>query len=506
MKARSSLWLLCNIATSAWAAPVVTIAQGQLIGSDISGVAAFKAIPYAAPPEGALRWRPPAQPHRWAGARQATAFGSVCPQAPVSWAGHDLDRTSEDCLTLNIWTPRPNGGARLPVMVWFHGGAYTAGAGSQSTYEGSHLARHGVVIVTANYRLGVLGYLAHPALTRESPLGTSGNYGLLDQIAALRWVRSNIARFGGNPRNVTIFGQSAGGGSAMLITVAPRARGLFQKAIFESGAALGLPGTQAGAIGLTEAQAAGAALAQKLGAATLAQLRALPMAALVAPDMPRISTSPIADGKIVPMDITAAYRGRADAGVPVLLGWNSNEAARFVDHVTLASYTGSARDEFGAAAPGLLQLYPARSDDEAARVAPDLMSDTEFGWRSWSIAEARSRAGTAPLFLYQFDNPPPGPNGKRTDGAIHSDELGYVWGNNDPQGRWPAADKALARIMQDYWVNFARTGNPNGAGLPRWTPYADRRTALWLRGDRMASAPPLRAERLVRIDTLLGGK
>ncbi|WP_267388175.1 carboxylesterase family protein [Sphingomonas sp. GC_Shp_3] len=501
MTVRRFLLLLGMIGTSATAAPVVKIAQGSLNGSEAAGVAVFKGIPYAAPPVGTLRWRAPAAAPTWSGVRQAAAYGPVCPQAHVTWAGHDLDRTSEDCLTLNVWTPHAEVGARLPVLVWFHGGGYTAGAGSQSTYEGSRLARRGAVIVTVNYRLGVLGYLADPALSKEAKNGTSGNYGLLDQIAALRWVQANIARFGGDPKNVTVAGQSAGGGSAMLVTIAPRAHGLFQKAIFESGAALGLPG--AGETGLGPAEAAGAAFARTLKVQTLAQLRALPVATLLRAVTPRVSTGPILDGKVVPMDITAAYRSGRDAGVPILLGWNSNEAARFIDHATLAGYAASARQSYGPLAPGLLRLYPATTEAAATRAAQDLMSDAGFGWRSWSIAEARNRAGAAPVFLYQFDDPPPGPDGSRTDGAVHSDELGFVWGNDDPHERWSAADRALADDMQAYWVDFMRKGDPNGSGLPRWDAYRGRGTAVWLRRDGITVARPLRVEKLRDVDALL---
>jgi len=386
--------------------------------------------------------------------------------------------------------------------VWFHGGGYTAGAGSQTTYEGTTLARQGAVIVTVNYRLGVLGYLAHPALSKESPLGTSGNYGLLDQIAALRWVRANIAKFGGDAANVTVSGQSAGGGSAMLVTVTPSARGLFQKAIFESGAALGLPGA-ADRAGLKQAEAAGTEVARQLHAGTIAQLRALPAAALVAAVVPRISTAPILDGEIVPSDITAAYRNRRDAGVPILLGWNSNEAARFLDHATLASYAAEVRQTFPVIAPELLRLYPANSEAAATHSAQYMMSDTDFGWRGWSVAEARAAKRAAPVFVYQFDNPPPGADGSRTDGAVHSDELDYVWGNHDPARRWPPADTALAGMMQRYWINFVRSGDPNGAGLPRWAPYSGARTALWLRAYGVTSAPPLRAGTLRALDAVL---
>nr|WP_165388328.1 carboxylesterase family protein [Sphingomonas populi] len=502
MKARFLTLLIGLVGAAGWAGPTVNTAQGRLEGDTARGVSAFKAIPYAAPPVNDLRWRAPRPAQAWKGVRSATAFGAVCPQAQVTWAGHDLDRTSEDCLTLNVWTPRVTAGGRLPVLVWFHGGGYTAGAGSQRTYEGTTLARLGAVIVTINYRLGVLGYLAHPALSKESPLGTSGNYGLLDQIAALRWARANIAKFGGDPANVTIAGQSAGGGSAMLVTVSPLARGLFQKAIFESGTALGLPGAE-GEAGLKQAEDAGTAYAQRLHAGTIAQLRAMPAAALVAAAAPRIVTAPIRDGTVVPLDITAAYRTGRDAGVPVLLGWNSNEAARFLDHATLAGYAADVRQTFPVIAPDLLRLYPASSDATATRAALDMMSDTDFGWRGWSIAEARTAKGDAPVFVYQFDNPPPGVDGARSDGAVHSDELNYVWGNHDPARRWPATDTAFAGLMQRYWITFARTGNPNRVGLPQWAPYASGRMALWLRSSGSKRAPPLRAATLRALDHVL---
>jgi len=504
MKVLASLLLtLLFFASPALAAPSVTIAQGRLAGTSRDGVDAFRAIPYAAPPVGALRWRAPAAAKGWRGVRDASAFGPVCPQPPVDWAGHDLDRQSEDCLTLNIWTPNLANSARLPVMVWFHGGGYTNGSGSQATYEGTKLGRRGVVIVTVNYRLGALGFLATPALSVESPLHTSGNYGLLDQIAALKWVRANIARFGGNPNNVTIFGQSAGGGSAMLLTVSPLARGLFQKAIFESGAALNLPSAAKGAgPRLPQAEQAGVGLAAALHANNLAALRALSPSAFLGRDVPGVSRGPIIDGRIVPADITAVYRARHEAQVPILEGWNSDEAARFIDKVTRADYLANLKS-FGPLAADLLRIYPAATDAEATQAAIDLASDTEFGWRGWRLAEARLARGSQPLFLYQFDNPPPGPNGTRTRGAVHSDELSYVWGNDNHGNGWSQSDKDLENTIQSYWVNFARTGDPNGPGLVRWTPYRSGRTALWFRKGAAKAGPVLRESQLRAVDRAL---
>ena len=504
MKAPAAAHLiLAGLAAPALAVPSVRIAQGALAGASTNGVAAFRAIPYAAPPVGALRWKAPVAPKPWRGVRAATAFGPVCPQPPVDWAGHDLDRTSEDCLTLSVWTPKLAPSARLPVMVWFHGGGYTTGAGSQSTYEGTKLARRGVVIVTVNYRLGALGFLAHPALTAESPLHSSGNYGLLDQVAALKWVRANIAHFGGNPNNVTIFGQSAGGGSAMLLTVSPLARGLFHKAMFESGSALSLPSTRGGeGPRLPEAEQAGLALATGMHAGSLAALRALPASAFIGRGVPGISRAPVVDGKVIPSDIATAYRAQRDARVPVLLGWNSNEAASFFGNVTRSKYL-ALLEPFGPLAPDLLRIYPAKNDAEAAQSAIDMAGDTEFGWRGWSLAQARLAPGSPPLFLYQFDNPPPGPGGTRTKGAVHSDELRYVWGNDDPKGKWPAQDKVLEATIQSYWVNFARTGDPNGPGLVRWPPYRSGHAALWFSDGAARAGSVWRDDKLRAMDQAL---
>jgi len=496
--ARLLLLLLC-LGSPLSAAPTVRIAQGALAGTSRDGVAAFRNIPYAAAPIGPLRWKAPAAPKAWSGVRAADASGPVCIQSPVDWAGHALDHTSEDCLTLGVWTPSVRPAAHLPVMVWFHGGGYTAGAGSQ--YDGTKLARHGAVIVAINYRLGALGFLAHPALTAESPLHSSGNYGLLDQIAALKWVRANIARFGGSPGNVTIFGQSAGGGSAMLLTVSPLARGLFHKAIFESGSALNVPG-MGESPDLAHAEKAGQAAATALHADSLAALRAMPASAFLSRDIPGISQGPTIDGKIIPADITSAWRARRDAGVPVLLGWNSNEAARFIGPVTRAEYLTNIK-QFGSLAPDFLRLYPADSDAGASRAAVDLGSDFGFAWRSWSLAESRLAKASPATFVYQFDNPPPGPNGTRTSGAVHSDELRYVWGDDASEDKWPAADLALEAAIQRYWVNFARTGDPNGPGLVRWAPYRVGRSALWFSQAAAKAGRVLREDKLRAMDEAL---
>ncbi len=473
------------------AAPtVVEVDTGALAGETRDGVSAFLGIPYAAAPTGVKRWKPPEPAPAWSGVRPATAFGPVCPQPIEPWAKGETGRQSEACLSLNVWAPataRPSAG--LPVMLWIHGGGYTAGAGSQSTYLGQDLARRGVVVVTINYRLGVLGFLAHPELSRESAHHTSGDYGLLDQIEALRWTRRNIARFGGDPANVTIFGESAGGGSVLLLTASPLARGLFSKAIVESGAALDLPADGVARPTLAQAEAAGRAFSDGLGAARLDDLRLRPVSDLLAGPASSLSTRPIVDGVVVPTDITLAYRAGRAGGTPLLIGWNSAEGDSLSQAKRTADYESAVRSAAGSAAKAVLALYPVPAPDKLPAVAARELSDTTFGWRAWSVAQAQSTVGGAPVFVYHFDNAPPRPSDSPfvTPGTLHSEELGFVWGGAEP-ARWPAADRRLADQVQRYWTNFARSGDPNGAGLPDWRPHRpESSTALWFQAGQARS-------------------
>lgn len=495
---------LALAARPATAAPDhLSVAGGALAGSTLGDVVAFKDIPYAAAPVGALRWRPPEPAPAWSGTRDATAFGPVCPQPIMAWANGETGNQSEDCLRLNIWAPAGSQSG-LPVMVWFHGGAYTAGAGSQSTYDGAALARKGAVIVSVNYRLGVLGFLAHPQLSAEAPTHSSGNYGLLDQIAALKWVRANIARFGGDPANVTIFGESAGGGSVLLLTTSPEARGLFAKAIVESGAALGLPGGPQPT--LAAAEQAGAALAAELGATDLARLRALPVARLIGADAPRLATAPIIDGHVVREDVTAAYRAGRDLNVPLLIGWNSAEGAMFANARSAADYEAGVRKAEGPLADTLLRLYPADGGASAADVQAQEMADTVFGWRALSIAQARAGEGRAPTYVYWFDTPPP----RRADspyhaaGAMHSEELGFVWGS-PAQAGWPVADRSISAAMQDHWIAFALTGNPDVDSLPHWQPFGRSGTVQRFSQGQERAGPVPRLAELRALDAALEG-
>ena len=486
-------------------APVVHLAQGDLSGVQADGVTVYKGIHYAAAPEGRLRWAPPAPAPKWSGVRAATAYGPACPQPHMMWNPPEPQGDAEDCLALNVWTPASVANAKLPVMVWIHGGAYVGGSGSAGLFDGNSLAKRGVVVVTLNYRLGTLGFMAHPALTKEA--GTSGNYGIMDQIAALKWVQANIAQFGGDPSNVTIFGESAGGGSVMLLTVAPQARGLFQKAIAESGAALPVQpkgwARPDAVVTLAQAEAAGIAFQQKLGASNIADMRAMSVDAIVNADAPQSARWPIADGTVVPGDVTSLYRAGRQNHVAILLGWNSAEGMLFARPGTRADYEKTVRASWGPHADRMLALYPAA--DDAAVLGANALSfgDIGFGWPDWSLAEAQ-RAQGKPIYVYHFDQPPPRAPGFpfQGKGAFHADEMAFVFGNHPAD--WPVGDLAVSQAMQGYWTNFAKTGNPNGAGLPAWRPYAGNGSVQWFQNGAASPGPVAREAELKALDQLVG--
>ena len=434
--------------------PVVTVAEGEIRGAvDPSGVLVFRGIPYAAPPVGDLRWRPPQPAPRWSTVRPADRLGKNCMQAqPFADIDPYAAGVSEDCLYLNVWTPSLGDDDLLPVMVWIHGGGFFAGFGGEERHDGRWLAKNGAVVVTLNYRLGALGFLAHPALAAESPQRASGNYGLLDQVAALRWVRRNIAQFGGDPRRVTIFGESAGGMSVGQLIASPLARGLFDRAITESG------------VGLTtarkdSAEAQGVRFATALGVGNgmtdlAAALRAVPAETLLAASTRlRYASRPVVDGWVLPTTLDSAIaRGRANL-VPLI--------------------TGSNRDE------------------------P----------MSWTGAQSRAiarmlEAKRTPVWVYQFTRAPED-SANRARGAYHSAEITFVFGRPHPirpeAGR-AQYDSTLADAMASYWVNFARSGDPNGRGLPRWPRYARATEAYLELGPRIVAKTNLRRAELDSLD------
>jgi len=488
--------LACGLAMSALAASPagaqIKIESGLVAGlpADPTGVRAFLGIPYAAPPTGDRRWKAPQPVVSWAGVKQTVKFGPRAMQAPIY---DDMifrdEGSSEDCLYLNVWTPAPTAESTLPVMVWIHGGGYRAGAASEPRQDGSRLARKGVVVVSLNYRLGVFGFLAHPGLATEAETKATGNYGLLDQIAVLRWVRQNIAAFGGDPRNVTIFGESAGSMSVGALMVSPLARGLFHRAIGQSGAAVRADAyPTARHFSRPQAEETGAKFAAAAGARSIADLRAMPAAdlLLLQEKDPAYHFGVVVDGAVLTEDPNATFAAGRQSDVPLLAGWTADEVRVYhtfgKNRPTAESFRATVRDKHGAFADALLKLYPAATDQEAVRSAGDLADDLFLGFNTWKWLQLQAATGRAPIYRYSFDPAVPIEPGRLINGAIatavdtgatHASDIVYTFSAFDsaPQAPWRPADRQLSEAMMTYWTNFARTGNPNGPGVPEWPRY-----------------------------------
>jgi len=447
---------------------------------EASGVRAYKGLPYAAPPIGPLRWRPPEPVAAWTGVRPTHDFGSHSVQGVV-WDDIDLGgaAAAEDCLYLNIWTPAaPGTSARLAVMVWIHGGGFVVGSGAEPRYDGARLAARGIVVVTVNHRLNALGFLAHPELTAESAHHASGNYGLHDLVAALKWVKRNIAAFGGDPAKVTIAGESAGSQAASALMASPLAKGLFARVIGQSGAMFASP-SRAPAT-LAEAEAAGLEFMRKAGAHSLAELRAAPADAILAA-APGLGFRPIIDGWFLPRSPAEIFAAGEHSDVPLMAGWNRDEGFNFTllqGDDAKRPYADLARAIFGAQTEALLKHYPDGSPDMAAASARALGGDLVIIHPTWAWIEAHKQRGRAEIFRFRFDRAPLTPQGwfgerlSRDAGAFHAGELLYVF-DNLHAFPWAIddADRALAKLASSYWVNFVANGDPNGPGLPRWPSY-----------------------------------
>ena len=471
---------------AAQSAPVVDAPAGALRGEARGDLRIFRGIPYAQPPVGSRRWRPPAPMARWPGTRDATRFGAACVQPiprAVSIYTNPLPEMNEDCLFLNIWAPA--GARHAPVLVWIHGGALSGGASSEALYDGARLATRGIVLVSINYRLGILGYLAHPGLSAESPDHVSGNYGLLDQIAALRWVNRNIAAFGGDPANVTIAGESAGGLSVMYLMAAPQARGLFARAIAQSAYMVSAPALRDSPYGDPPAETVGARLAAGLGANDVAALRAMDAAALVNGSA-AVGYFPFLtiDGHVLTRQLVDTFDRGEQARVPLLAGFNSGEirSLRILAPpvpADAATYETQIRARYGELATAFLQLYPA---NEMAESVLKTTRDALYGWTAERLAAKQAALG-APSFLYLFDHPYPAADAAGLH-AFHASEIPYVFGNADrTPAHWPRipetpAEAALSDAMVSYWTSFARDGVPTAAGQPRWRPYAEGRAYM----------------------------
>ena len=466
--------------------PVVDAPAGRLRGEAAGTLRVFKGIPYALPPTGALRWKPPAPMPAWNGIRDATAFGPACVQPKPrqgSIYAWDLSSTGEDCLSLNIWAPAK--ARRAPVFVWIHGGSLVAGSGGDTLYDGSRLAEHGVIVVTINYRLGVLGYLAHPALSAESPDRVSGNYGLLDQIEALRWVKRNIDAFGGDAANVTIAGESAGGLSVMYLMAAPDARGLFAKAIAQSAYMISTPELKTTTFGDFTAEAIGEWVAGKVGASDLAGLRAMDAVAITtAAAAAGYTPLGTVDGRVLPRQLIDVFDRGEQAKVPILAGFNNGEirSLRFLlppAPADAAAYEKEIRARYLDQADAFLTRYPSSNVPESMLATT---RDALYGWTAERLVTKQTAAG-APSFLYYFDHGYPAAESEGLH-AFHASELPYVFGTaaNTPP-KWPAvpvtpAETALSDAMSGYWAAFARTGVPAAAGHPQWAAYGTTRSYM----------------------------
>lgn len=445
----------------------------------------FKGIPFAAPPVGALRWNAPQPVPPWTGVRQATEFGPRCMQGRIFSDMVFRDNgPSEDCLYLNVWTPATSSKGRLPVMVWIYGGGFGAGSASEPQQDGENLAKKGLVVVSMNYRLGVFGFFSHPDLTQESDHHASGNYGLLDQVDALDWVQRNIAAFGGDPRQVTIFGESAGSFSVSALTASPLAQGLFQRAIGESGAFFS---ATLDLQPLARTEEVDGKFADSLGVHSLAALRAMPAQELLQAAMKRqaglkehaIRFRPNIDGYFLPESVSAIYAHGRQSHVPLLAGWNADEghyeAILEKAEPNVANYIARMHTLFGDKADTLLKLYPAGTDEQAKRSAQDLAGDRFIAYSTWKWIEMHAATGNSPVFRYQFDDAPPPSAAQRTTpplGAYHSAEIVFVFETLASDDRpWRPEDEKVSDLMSSYWANFAKTGDPNGPGLPPWPAY-----------------------------------
>ena len=495
-----AFWIGCGVAH----ARPVPIDSGALEGTRESGLVTFKGVPFAAPPVGDLRWREPQPVTPWRGVRLAYKFAPACMQNTVSMPGETPPQVSEDCLYLNIWIPRVRRTGSLPVFVWIYGGGYNSGSASMPLYWGDRLARRGIIVVTLAYRVGALGYLAHPALTRESPHHTSGNYGLMDQIAALEWIQRNIRAFDGDPERVTIAGQSAGSMAVSMLMASPRAKGLFHGAIGQSGG-LFEPLQLAPFYLLVNAEHDGEQFQASLGAKSLDDLRKIPATDLLVPAAGRI-THPVIEPYTLPLAPYDVFKTGRQNDVPLLVGSNAEEARALVDvsGVRASTFESDLRQAFGPLiTPQILSAYPQKTNDEAQMARLELERDIRFGWDMWTWAHLQASTGQNSVYYYYFNQKPPFPSNSVHAGwgASHYAELWYMFDHlSQEPWQWSAEDRRLADKMASYWVNFVRAGNPNSPALPYWPPCSKTDSVVAYLGQPITFGPPGNIEKLKAID------
>lgn len=488
--------VICILTVSMFAQDRVNIANGTLEGVMDNGVRSFKGVPFGEPPVGDLRWKPPQPVKNWQGARKSDKFGPRCMQRNVFGdMNFRANGMSEDCLYLNVWTPAKTGREKLPVLVYFFGGGFIAGDGSEPRYDGASMAGKGIVAITVNYRLGVFGFFAHPELTKESPHQASGNYALFDQRAALLWVQQNIAAFGGDPKRVTIAGESAGSIAVSAQMASPLSKDLIAGAIGESGSIMGA----LSAVPLADAEQNGVKFATAIGKDSFAALRAMPadqlLEATAKPGLPRFS--PTVDGYFFPKAPVEIFAAGEQARVPLLAGSNSEEsgAAGVLgrEQPTVENYRKALQRLYNDKADAVFKLYPASNETEVLDAARDLAGDRFISYSTWKWVELATKTGGKPTYYYRYDRPRPAMRPEMGDaqpglaggvvrgqpprpparGAVHSAEIEYAMGNLDGNKvyAWTPDDYKVSKIMQEYFVNFIKTGNPNGKGLPNWPQF-----------------------------------
>lgn len=447
---------------------------GIIQGTLADDLSIYKGIPFAAPPVGDLRWKAPQPLEAWEGVKQTTEYAP----APMQ-GGNPVSGKSEDCLYLNVWTPAKSINEKLPVLVWIYGGGFSFGSTSDPVHNGEHLARKGVVLVSIAYRVGQLGFLADPELSAESPNGVSGNYGLLDQIAGLQWIQNNIAAFGGDPGQVTIFGESAGGIAVSMLCASPLAKGLFHGAISQSGGSFGptRPTTYPGENmkTLQQAEHDGIEYLKGFGLSSMEELRNLEAEKLIPQGWTMPGGWPIVDGYVIPDDQFRLYEAGNYNDVPVLIGYNSDEGLSFPAGRTPQEYIANVQERFGPYADSLIQAYPV-GENNVPRSARNLMRDAAFGWHTWSWARLQSKAGKSEVYFYYFDQHPERAEGspQADHGTPHGVDVPFVFMNLDPaNSNTTESDLEIAETMGTYWTNFAKYGDPNGEGVLAWPAFSD---------------------------------
>jgi para-nitrobenzyl esterase len=462
--------------------------DGGLISGTLDGdINIYKGIPFAAPPVDDLRWKAPQPVKSWDGVRKCLSFGPSPMQGkpvPFSmWSEEFLipkEPISEDCLYLNIWTGSKSAGEKRPVLVWIYGGGFSSGGAAVPIYDGMAMAKKGIVFVSINYRVGIFGFFAHPELTKESANHASGNYGLMDQLAALQWVKRNIASFGGDPENVTIAGQSAGSFSVNCLVASPLGKGLFQKAIGESGANFtnSFPT-------LDKAEQAGLGIAKSLNLSSLADLRKVPAEELLKNN--QLFRGPVIDGYVLPEPIAKIFASGQENPVSLLTGWNEDEGILFGPLKNASGFQQDMNQKYGKQAKTILEFYPASSDSEAVSSQMRISRDQVFGSQNYTWANRQSDHGSK-VFVYRFVHKVPGTGIYAKFGAFHTGEVPYAYDNLQFVNRpWKEADHRLAGLMSSYWANFARSGDPNGQGLPVWPAYQSNDKEIMILDDKSFS-------------------